>query len=176
MKKIEIADFVIRLLTLLAVVCGGLWAWYLYVESGATDWQNNITIKTEVLPYHDDLRLLVVHVQSKNPRPTKFELENSKHDSFELRVHTLPAGATVGKVFDEDEGDLLAHADLLKSAGGDYVFLPQAEMHDMRAIVVKANTWVSVIADMKIHTGTRNVHGQPDIDENSTSAVVYIPK
>lgn len=176
MKKIEIADFFIRLLTLVAVVGGGFWAWYQYVEGGATDWQNNITIKTEVLPYHDDLRLLVVHVQSKNPRATKLELQSDKHDAFDLRVRTLPAGATLGRVFHEDEGDLVASADLLKLAGGDYEFLPQAEMDDMQAIVVKANTWISVIADMKVHTGTSNAHGRPDIDENATSAVVYIPK
>ncbi|MFM0062923.1 hypothetical protein [Paraburkholderia aspalathi] len=176
MKKIEIADFVIRLLTLTALVCGGLWAWYQYRESGTTDWQNNITLKTEVLPYHDDLRLLVIHVQSKNPRPNKFELQSTQHDSFELRVRRLAADAAVGKVFHEDEGDMIAHADLLQLAGGVYEFLPQAEMDDMQAVVVKANTWVSVIADMKIHTGTRDVHGQPDIDENATSAVVYIPK
>ncbi len=159
MKKIEIADFVIRLLTLTALVCGGLWAWYQFRESGTTDWQNNITLKTEVLPYHDDLRLLVIHVQSKNPRPNKFELQSTKHDSFELRVRRLAADA-----------------DLLQLAGGVYEFLPQAEMDDMQAVVVKANTWVSVIADMKVHTGTSDVHGQPDIDENATSAVVYIPK
>ena len=176
MKKIEIADFVIRLLTLAAVVGGGLWAWYQYAESGTTDWQNNITLKTEVLPYHDDLRLLVVHVQSKNPRPNKFELQSAQHDSFELRVRRLAPDAAAGKVFHEDEGDLIAHADLLQLAGGDYEFLPQAEMDDMQAVVVKANTWVSVIAEMKIHTGTRNAHGQPDIDENATSAVVYVPK
>ncbi|MGD1325389.1 hypothetical protein ACNHE5_10780 [Pandoraea pnomenusa] len=176
MKKLEIADFVIRLLTLFAVVCGGWWAWYQYSSSGATDWQNNISISTQVLPYHDDLRLLVVHVESRNPRPMKFELSSSKHDSFELRVRTLPAGAAVGTVFHEDEGDLLAQADLLKLAGGDYIFLPQAEMRDTQVIVVKANTWVSVIAEMKIHTGTRDANGQPDVDDNSASAVVYIPK
>ncbi|WP_176052572.1 hypothetical protein [Paraburkholderia caribensis] len=176
MKKIEIADFVIRLLTLAALVCGGFWAWYQYSESGSTDWQNNITLKTEVLPYLGDMRLLVIHVQSKNPRPNKFELQSAKHDSFELRVRRLKPDAVEGKVFHEDEGDLIAQADLLKLAGGDYEFLPQAEMDDMQAVVVKANTWVSVIAEMKIHTGTRDAHGQPDIDENSTSTVVYIPK
>ena len=176
MKKIEVADFVIRLLTLLAVVGGGLWAWYQYVESGTTDWQNNITVKTEVLPYHDDLRLLVVHVQSKNPRPVKFQLESDKRDSFGLRVRALPVGAPVGRVFHEDEGELIASSDLLKLAGGYYEFLPQAEMDDMQTIVVKANTWVSVFADMKIHTGARDARGQPDFDENATSAVVYIPK
>ncbi|MBN3843952.1 MULTISPECIES: hypothetical protein [Burkholderia] len=176
MKKIEVADFVIRLLTLAAIVGGGAWAWYQYTEGGATDWQNNITLKTEVLPYHDDLRLLVVHVQSKNPRPNKFELTDSKHDSFELRVRRLVPDAKAGNVFHEDEGDLIASADLLKLAGGDYEFLPQAEMDDMQTIVVKANTWLSVIAEMKLHTGTQNKHGQRDVDENSTSAVVYIPK
>lgn len=176
MKKMEIADFVIRLLTLASIVFGGWWAWYQYVESGATGWQNNMTIKTEVLPYHDDLRLLVVQVQSKNPRSTEFKLRSDKRDSFDLRVRALPADAAFGKVFNEDEGELIAHTDLLKQAGGEYEFLPQAEMDDMQAIVVRANSWISVFADMKIHNGTLDAQGQPDDDENVAATVVYIPQ
>lgn len=176
MKTLEVADFAIRLLTLLSIVSGGAFAWYQYTESGSLDWQNNITLGTEVLPYHDDMRLLVVHVHSKNPRPVKFELYSDKHDSFDLRVRALPAGGPAGKVFHEDEGELVASADLLKLAGGDYMFLPEAEMDDMQVVVVKANTWVSVVAEMQIHTGDLDSRGQPEIDGNSTSTVVYIPK
>ncbi|CAB3810476.1 hypothetical protein LMG28688_07256 [Paraburkholderia caffeinitolerans] len=176
MKKIEIADFVIRLLTLIAVVSGGVWAWYQYRESGATDWQNNLALKTDVLPYHDNLRLLVVHVESKNPRPNKFELRSDHHDSFELRVRRLVPKAAEGQVFKEDEGDLIARSDLLALADGDYEFLPAAEMDDMQVVVIKEDTWVSIFADMKINNNPPDAKGKPDYDENAVSAVVYIPK
>lgn len=129
-----------------------------------------------MLPYHDNLRLLVVHVESKNPRPNKFELRSDHHDSFELRVRRLSPNATEGKVFKEDEGDLIARADLLALADGDYEFLPAAEMDDMQVVVVKEDTWVSIFADMKINNSPPDAKGKPDYDENAVSAVVYIPK
>jgi hypothetical protein len=75
----------------------------------------------------------------------------------------------------EDEGELIASADLLKLAGDSYEFLPNAEMDDMQTVVLPVGSTVSVIAGMKIHTGTRNKHGgEPDVDENATSTVVHI--
>jgi hypothetical protein len=176
----KIIDFAIRILTffvtLVATIVGGCWVWLQYEESGATDWQNNITLKTEVLSYHDDLRLLVVHVKSKNPRSYKFELDSRQHDSFKLHVRQLVSDAAAGRVFNKNEGDLIAKVNLLEQADGNYVFLPQAEMDDMQAVVVKANTWVSITVDMNIHNGMIDAHGQPDSDFNTASDIIYIPK
>lgn len=175
MKKVtEFADLAVKILSCLAIIGAGVWALWVFWLGGSTDWQNNITLETQVLPYHDDLRLLVVHVKSKNPRSASFELDDSKKDSFELRVRKLPGAAKVGTVLHEDEGDLIARIDLLKLAGGDYEFLPSAEMDDMQVIVLSAGSTVSVIAEMKVHTGTRDKNGQPDFDENATSAIVHI--
>ncbi|MGF6723796.1 hypothetical protein P3T43_003151 [Paraburkholderia sp. GAS41] len=175
MKKLtEFADVALKLLSCLAIIGAGVWALWVFWLGGSTDWQDNITLETQVLPYHDDLRLLVVHVKSRNPRSATFELDDSKKDSFELRVRKLSSDAKVGTVFHEDEGDLIAKVDLLKLAGGDYEFLPSAEMDDMQTIVLPAGSTVSVIAEMKIHTGTRDKNGEPDIDANSTSAIVHI--
>lgn len=175
MRKItEFADLALKVLSCLAIIGAGVWALWVFWLGGSTDWQNNITLETQVLPYHDDLRLLVVHVKSKNPRSATFELDASKKDSYELRVRKLAADAKAGTVFHEDEGDLIASADLLKLAGGDYEFLPGAEMDDMQTIVLPASSTVSVIAEMKIHTGTRDKNGEPDVDENATSAIVHI--
>ena len=173
-RTIEIADLALKVLSCLAVIGAGAWAVWVFWLSGSTDWQNNITLETQVLPYHDDLRLLVVHVKSKNPRTSTFVLESNQHDSFDLRVRKLAADAKAGTVFHEDEGELIASADLLKLAGDSYEFLPNAEMDDMQTIVLPVGTTVSVIAEMKIHTGTRDKRGEPDIDENATSTVVRV--
>ena len=173
-RAIEIADLILKILSCIAILSAGAWAVWVFWLSGATDWQNNITLETQVLPYHDNLRLLVIHAKSKNPRNTTFEM-NSKHDSSQLRVRKLVADAKAGTVFHEDEGELVASADLLKLAGDSYEFLPNAEMDDMQAVVLPVGSTVSVIAEMKIYTGTRNKHGsEPDIDENATSTVVHI--
>ncbi|AJZ58074.1 hypothetical protein OI25_595 [Paraburkholderia fungorum] len=173
-KATEIADFALKILSCLAIIGAGVWALWVFWLGGSTDWQDNITLETQVLPYHDDLRLLVVHAKSKNPRSATFELNDSKKDSYELRVRKLSADAKVGTVFHGDDGDLIAKIDLLKLAGGNYEFLPSAEMEDVQTIVLQAGSTVSVTAEMKIHTGTRDKNGEPDIDENSTSAIVHI--
>ncbi|CAJ7344273.1 Uncharacterised protein [Burkholderia pseudomallei] len=174
-RAIDIADLILKILSCVAILCAGAWAVWVFWLSGATDWQNNITLETQVLPYHDNLRLLVIHAKSKNPRNTTFELDRGKDDSYQLRVRKLASDAKAGTVFHENEGELVASADLLKLAGGDYEFLPNAEMDDMQTVVLPVGSTVSVIAEMKIHTGTHNKHGsEPDVDENATSTVVHI--
>ncbi|RKE25258.1 hypothetical protein B0G76_6785 [Paraburkholderia sp. BL23I1N1] len=173
-RAIEIVDLGLKVLSCIAILCAGAWAAWVFWLAGSTDWQNNLTLETQVLPYHDNLRLLVVHIRSKNPRTATFELDSDRHDSFQLRVRKLSAGAKAGTVFHEDEGELVASADLLKLAGDSYEFLPNAEMDDMQTVVSPVGIAVSVIAEMKIHTGAYDKHGQPDVDSNSTSTVVRI--
>jgi hypothetical protein len=43
------------------VIGAGASAVWLFILGGSTGWQANITIDTQALPYHDGLRLLVVH-------------------------------------------------------------------------------------------------------------------
>jgi hypothetical protein len=173
-RAIEIADFALKTLSCIAILCAGAWALWNFWLSGSTDWQDNITVETQVLPYHDDLRLLVIHAKSKNPRNTTFELSGAQHDSYQLRVRKLAPDGKARTVFAEDEGELIASADLLQLAGDNYEFLPNAEMDDMQTVVVPVGITVSVIAEMKIHTGKLDSHGQPEVDSNSTSAVVHI--
>jgi hypothetical protein len=170
----EKADFVVRVLTFLALAIGGAWAIYQYELTGATDWTNNLSLETKVMPYHDDLRLLVVHVRSKNPRNVGFELDTKKNDSFELRIRKFPDDAKANKVIDEDSGDIIASADLMEGTGGEYLLLPGAETDDMRTIVLPAKTTINVTAEMKIHNGTLDAQGKPDFDSLSVSSVVRI--
>jgi len=170
----EIAELLLKTLSCVAIIGGGVWALWGFWLGGSTDWQDNISLETQVLPYRDNLRLLVVHVKSKNPRNTTFELDSNLHDSYQLRVRRLAGDGKVGTVFHEDEGDLIASADLLKLAGDNYKFLPNAEMDDMQTIVLPVGSTVSLTAEMQIHTNTNDNHGNPDTDSNSTSAVVRI--
>ncbi|OJA61088.1 hypothetical protein [Burkholderia ubonensis] len=173
-RATEIADLVLKVLSCFAIIGAAGWAVWVFWLGGSTDWQDNITLDTQVLPYHDDLRLLVIHAKSKNPRNATFELDSTKHDSYQMRVRKLASDAKAGTVFHEDDGDLIANIDLLKLAGDNYEFLPGAEMDDMQTIVLPLGTTVQVIAEMKIHTGTRDARGQPNIDENAASTVVHI--
>lgn len=139
-RAAEIADLFLKTLSCIAILSAGAWAAWVFWLGGATDWQNNITLETHVLPYRDDLCLLVIHAKSKNPRNTTFELDSTRHDSYQLRVRKLASDAKAGTVFHEDEGELIASADLLKLAGGSYEFLPNAEMDDMQSIVLRVGS------------------------------------
>ena len=100
MKRIaEIADLALKVLSCVAIVCAGVWALYTFRLGVSTDWQDNIPLETQVLPYQDDLRLLVVHVKSKSPRNASFELDSTRHDSYQLRVRKLATDAKAGTVF-----------------------------------------------------------------------------
>jgi hypothetical protein len=126
------------------------------------------------MPYQDDLRLLVVHVKSKNPRNVGFELDSKRNHTFQLRFRKFPSDAKVNAVIDEDSGDLIAFADLMQGTGGEYLLLPGAETDDMRTIVMPVNTTVAVTAEMKIHNDTVNAQGKPDSDFLSASSIVRI--
>jgi len=170
-EKIELA---LKISTFLAVVSGGLWAIYQYHLTGSDNWTNNIVLETKVLPYHDELRLLVVHVKSKNPSKYAFELDSKSGDSFELRIRNIATDAKKGTVIGEDEGTLINKVDLMQSVDGEYQLLPGAEVDDMRTIVLPVNTIVQVTAEMKIHNGTTDKHGKPDTDNNWASTVVRV--
>ncbi|WP_323118003.1 hypothetical protein, partial [Burkholderia alba] len=143
--------------------------------AGATNWQSNLSIETQVLPYRDDLRLLVVHVKSKNPRSVAFRLVKTDGDSFVLRVQRVPDEAKANTIIAPDKRDaVVPDIDLLADTGGEYEFSPNAEMDDMRTIVLTVGGAVVLTADMEAHNGTLDEHGKPDTDFLTASTIVHI--
>ncbi|SAL07559.1 hypothetical protein AWB81_08158 [Caballeronia arationis] len=92
---------------------------------------NNISLDTRVLPYRDNLCLLVIHVHSTNPRASKFEFDE-KNATFRLDIRLIPDGRDVRTLFEEEEGEHVESVDLIKGSGG-YEMLPSASMDDMRS-------------------------------------------
>jgi hypothetical protein len=64
--------------------------------------------------------------------------------------------------------------DLMANTGGEYDFAPNAEMDDMRTIVLKVGSTVGLTADIETNNGTLDEHGKPDTDFISVSTVVHI--
>jgi hypothetical protein len=170
----EKADFALRVLTFVAVVAGGSWAIYQYKLSGTDEWTNNISLETKILPYSDKLRLLVIHVKSKNPRNYEFTLKSNLGDTFELRIRKIAIDVKENTVIGENDGNLIRRIDLMQNVEGEYQLLPSAETDDMRTIVLPVNTTVALTAEMNIHNGTKNKQGKPDTDFNSASTVVRV--
>jgi hypothetical protein len=50
-RAIEIAELVLKVLSCLAIIAGGVWAYYQFdIGGGADAVQNNLSIETSVLP------------------------------------------------------------------------------------------------------------------------------
>jgi hypothetical protein len=173
-KAVELADLFLKGLSCLAILCAGGWAVWTFWIGGSVDWQNNITLDTRILPYHDNLRLLVVHIKSKNPRMTEFVLDKKLGDSYQLRIRKVGGGIQENGVIDEDSGEMVATADLLSQTGDQYEFLPGAEMDDMRIIVLPLGETVALTAEIKLHTGSIGANGEPNTDFVSTSSIVRV--
>ncbi len=119
------------------IIGGAVFAYYQFVVAGASDWAINLSLSTEVIPYHDNLGLLVIHVRTKNPRNSEVDVEPPQ-DMFTLEVKRVPDGKPNGSVINpEDDGlpkDQIVTINLLPKDG--YVFAPGADFEDVRSVVV----------------------------------------
>jgi hypothetical protein len=132
-----------------ALLAGGIWGLFKWHESGGRDWMINMEMSSEVLPYTDTTRLLLVRLKSKNP--TDHTVEFGKADSnFTINVFAVPSGLPTNTVVDGEKGRKLASVELMPSEG--YVFLPQAEFEDSAMVVVAKGSTVFVSADLH-HSG-----------------------
>ncbi|RQT18558.1 hypothetical protein [Burkholderia contaminans] len=174
-RALDIADLALKVLSCLAILGGGVWAYYQFDIAGATNWQSNLSIETQVLPYRGDLRLLVVHVKSKNPRSVAFRLIKKDGDSFVLHVERVSDDAKVNMIVAPRKQDaVVPDIDLLADTGGEYEFAPNAEMDDMRAIVLKVGSTIALTADMEANNGTFDTRGKPNTDFITASTLVHV--
>jgi len=166
----QAADVTLKIFSCAAIIATGIWAYYQFDLKGADDWVVNITIATEILPYEENLRLLVVHIKTKNPTSATLNVEKDK-GSFDLIVHKLPRGLKVGTALDEMAGDEIAKVHLLED---DMEMLPNAEFDTTETIVVPAGATLSVTATLENMNGTLTKEGKPDHDFVSASTVVHL--
>jgi hypothetical protein len=140
-----IVELILKLASIVAIGVAGYWAWYQFDLGGNNGWMVNLSMTTEVLPYKGDLRLLVVHVRSKNPRNSTIEFIQGEHDSYDLTVRKLPE-VKAGKEMNIDKGELITKIDFMPTDALSYMFLPNAEFDDMATIVLPVGSVVSLSA------------------------------
>lgn len=143
------ADPLSKWAAIIAVLAGGAWALYRFGLSGATDWAINLSISTQVIPYHDDLALLVIHVHPKNPRDQEVNLDPGR-DAYKVTVEWIPDGKPIGTVMDDNlpaSGVFPATISMMPKDG--YTFLPGADFDDATSIVVPMGSklWITAEVD-----------------------------
>ena len=132
-----------------AAVVGALWAYVRWEGGRSPDWMVNVSISTEVLPYGDDTRLLVVHVHLRNPSDVSIDLHKPE-DSFQVSISTVPDKLEPGDLLGMGGDDVFATDDLLPDEG--YRFIPRAEFDDVTAVVVPADA--SYVVEAQIARGS----------------------
>ena len=159
------AAFALRWLPLLPTVLvaalAGAWAMHRWHLAGGGDWMVNVSVTTELLPYGDDTRLLVVHVHTRNPSDVAIE-RRKPDDAFQVTVSTVPEDLAPGDRVGVGDDDQLASDDLLPDDG--YRFIPRAEFDDTTAVVVPVGATYAVQAEI--------THGQ---DYVAASTLVAVP-
>lgn len=160
--SLQWAGVVSLVVTLASLLVTGGWGYYRWRVAGADDWMVNLDMTTEVLPYpgSDDLRLLVIHVRSKNSTANEVEF-NARDATFTLTANRLPLGLKAdSKLSPADQRDAIVPPfDLMAESGGGYDFMPNAEFEDTEAIVVKAKTTVRLTATL---TRRQTIRGSSD--------------
>lgn len=167
----QVADPVSKWTTTLALLIGGGWAFYQFALGGAANWTINLALTTEVVPYHNNLALLVVHVKSKNPTNKEFDFD-APNASFRLKVRKIPDNLKRGAIADPEQGELITNVNMLPADG--YTFLPNAEFDDVTSVVLPVGSTVTVTADLEQLNGSRTKGGKPDYDYVSTSKIVIV--
>jgi len=143
------------ILTILALLATGAWAFYRWQLSGGSDWMVNLDMTTEVLPYSKDLRLLVVHVKSKNATTSEVDF-NPPRDTFTLSAKEIPQGQTPNSKIDFAHAhDLLPTIDLMADEGEGIIYMPGAEFDDTTTLVVKSNSTIFLSAQIGRKEGFR---------------------
>jgi hypothetical protein len=137
------AEWTLRIAPLIVSLGTFGWAYYQFDLGGNDGWMINLDMKTEVLPYKDDLRMLVVHVKSKNPRASTIEFDREAKDTYTLTVRKIPDSGKSGTGLRIDKGALITEVDLMPP-DGEYLFLPNAEFDDMATVILPANSIVSL--------------------------------
>jgi len=141
------ADLMLKVVSIIAFVVAAGWAYHQYWLAGSDDWMVNLEIQTEVLPYKDDLRMLVVHVKSKNPLNRSIEFDKAENDSYTLTVRKVVTGLKAGATVDLDKGESIGEVDLMPT-DGVYSFAPNAELDDVEAFILPVNTLVSLSVEL----------------------------
>jgi hypothetical protein len=145
-SRLQTLDVIVRWIPVAAIVVGGAWALYRWYAAGANDWTINMNLVTEVMPYSEGTRLLVIHLKTKNPADHSVEFEKPKSD-FRINVFEMPSGVKPNTLIDGAQGRRLASLDLMSSE--PYLFLPLAEFEDSAAVVLPKGVTVFVEAVLK---------------------------
>lgn len=149
-KARDWADLVLKMLSVVAIIAGGLWAYYQFqvTETDASNIQ--LTISTEVVKYSDENRLLLIHIKPKNIGKV---LVTPGKDGLVLTVRKFPGDYKPGAV-DLDKLSEVHRVNVLKKYPDGYELEPGVEYDEVDALIVPKGAVYAVDAVMDLGDNT----------------------
>jgi len=138
----EYADFWAKVLTSVAIIAGGSWTLYLTGITSVFESNIELSITTEVLPYTDSLRLLVVHVRPKNVGKVTVEIGGRRAGKFRVSVKSLPENTVAGQWIAAESTPMLTEVDILRHHPDGYAIEPAGGYDEVEALPVRDGTYL----------------------------------
>ena len=126
------SDFVLKVCSIVAILAAGAWAFFQFRVTGTTESNIQLTVSTEVLPYGEGTRLLVVHAKPKNLGKVPVEI---KKTSFPLVVRAVPSTEKAGPIFLSKLPESFK-IDILQRFPEGYLLEPGVEYDEIFPVVV----------------------------------------
>lgn len=141
-KAMDWADFLLKVVSIIAIVIGGLWAYFQFDLSRAAIDNIQMTVSSESQPYGNDTRLLLIHVKPKNIGKV---LVMPGKSGFVVTVRKIPGDLKQGVVGLEKIPELYK-VDLMKRFPDGYELEPGVEYDEVVAVVVPKRSSYAVKA------------------------------
>jgi hypothetical protein len=146
MTELDRADFVYKVLTILALLAGGIWALFTFVLFRTAIENLQLSISPELIKYHGNLRVALINVTLRNVGKVKITAGQA---GCRLWVRKLPTNLMHGESLDLEAGDSLVDGvDLLANydKAFPYEIEPGSEYHEFGNLVAAAGDLLSIRA------------------------------
>lgn len=125
-------DQLSKLASIIAMCIGGAWVLYNFHIQDSAATNPELKIETEVFPYSDDTRLVIIHLKPHNIGKVPIEIEG---DGLSLRITKYPKNAKVGLLNTESlKPDFLIKK--IEQKYGAYVLEPGVEFDEVVSYVL----------------------------------------
>lgn len=160
--------------TIVSIFVGGWWAHHNFSITDTAEWNPEIRVSAEVLPYDVNSSLLVVHVKPKNIGKVPIELHGGvKGGDIIVKVSSMPSKHGMGRINENELANVVEIKGYVEEFGGDYLLEPGVEYDDLHYFIVPKNKLYVVNAELDLPNDGKNLK---DRDEVDVSTVVRIPK
>ncbi len=147
-------DLFLKILSIAAIIVGGIWAYYQF-SVARTDIDNiQITVSTEQKQYGKETRLLLIHIKPKNIGKSLVELGKT---GFVVTVRSIPDNLKQG-VIDLEKAPKTYEIDLMERFKDGYEMEPGVEYDEVVALVAPKNTIYSIKATLDLGEGDEVDH------------------